>query len=301
MSDAQETARKPRRRAAPQNPTARSSNSVQNLYSWIRSAILNGKFAAGEAINQAQLAVQFGVSRTPLREALRMLQAEGLLVGEINQRMRVATISPREIDSLYATRILLECFGIAVTVPRLTAPELRTLETALRNMNAHAWIGDRPTWEVYHTDFHSMLVKHADVISGPVLTELIANFQLRCERYRRLYVKSDPKNRQRAIEDHTRIVEAVVEGSVSIAVSRLADHFSHTALAVLRDIAPDVEPVAVRNSLAICRTIDAGLEYKDMLGIVMGLSLQSSGAAQPRGDLVADRLTTRAESPPAAQ
>jgi DNA-binding GntR family transcriptional regulator len=275
LSKSPQESRKRRRGAAAQSPTVRSSNSVQNLYSWIRSAILNGKFAAGEAINQAQLAVQFGVSRTPLREALRMLQAEGLLVGEINQRMRVATISPREIDSLYATRILLECFGIAVTVPRLSAAELRTLEAALRNMNAHAWIGDRPTWEVYHTDFHSMLVKHADVITGPVLKELIANFQLRCERYRRLYVKSDPKNRQRAIEDHTRIVEAVVSGSVGAAVTRLADHFSHTALAVLRDIAPDVEPVAVRNSLAICRTIDAGLDYQDMLRIVMGLSLSA--------------------------
>src|ERR1700743_3084110 len=108
LSEAQETARKPRRRAAPQNPTTRSSNSVQNLYSWIRSAILNGKFAAGEAINQAQLAVQFGVSRTPLREALRMLQAEGLLVGEINQRMRVARLTPEDIVSLYAARIVLE-------------------------------------------------------------------------------------------------------------------------------------------------------------------------------------------------
>jgi DNA-binding GntR family transcriptional regulator len=287
LSKIQEEVRKPRRRPTSQIPTARSSNSVQNLYSWIRSAILNGKFAAGEAINQAQLAVQFGVSRTPLREALRMLQAEGLLVGEINQRMRVASISPSEIDSLYATRILLECFGVAVTVPRLSASERRTLEAALRNMNAHAWIGDRPTWEVYHTDFHSMLVKHADLISGPVLKELIANFQLRCERYRRLYVKSDPKNRQRAIEDHTRIVEAVVAGSVGAAVTRLADHFSHTAFAVMRDIAPDVEPVAVRNSLAICRTIDAGMDYQDMLGVVMGLSLQTSDAAVPRAEAVA--------------
>jgi hypothetical protein len=72
-----------------------------------------------------------------------------------------------------------------------------------------------------------------------------------------------------------------------MAVTRLADHFSHTALAVLRDIAPDVEPVAVRNSLAICSTIDAGLDYQDMLRIVMGLSLKASNTGSPLPEIAA--------------
>jgi DNA-binding GntR family transcriptional regulator len=252
--------------------STRSSNQVENLYQWVRSAILNGKIAAGETISQSQLAAQFGVSRTPLREALRMLQAEGLIVGELNQRMRVARLSPADIDSLYATRILLECFGLAMTMPRLSAGDIDRIEQALNHMNAHAWIGDRQAWEVHHSNFHGLLVMHASAVAGPVLTELIANFQLRAERYRRLYVNRDPKATARAIEDHTRIVSAVSAGSLPDAVRHLAEHYARTALAVLSNLAPDFAPTAVENSLAVVRSHGFDADHGGLLAAVAKVS-----------------------------
>lgn len=259
----------------------RSSNRVDNLYRWIRTAILNGRIVAGESINQAQLATQFAVSRTPIREALRMLQAEGLVVGELNQRMHVAHIIPADVDSLYATRILLECFGLAITIPRLTRDEIAKIREAVAQMSAHVWTGDRQAWEVHHARFHGMLVMHVHVVAGSILADMIANFQLRSERIRRLYVGSDPQATTRALDEHERIAEAVAAKSVAKATRHLAHHYANAALSALQSLAPDYQPTSLLNSLAV---VDAGAfegDYQELLAAIAGTS---RGALLPLRD-----------------
>jgi DNA-binding GntR family transcriptional regulator len=236
----------------------RSANNVRDLYSWVRAAILNGKIGAGEKINQARLAAELRVSRTPLREALRMLQAEGLVVGELNQRMYVTTLTPEEIDSLYAERILLEAFGIMITVPRLSDAETARIQSTLKHMNAHNWVGDRSAWEVQHAAFHGLLVMHVRTVFGPMLADSIANLQLRAERYRRSYVNNDPHASETAARDHARIVEAIVRKDVAGAVDELSQHLARTAFNVLAHLSPDFEPRAVRNSLLVANKAPAG-------------------------------------------
>src|SRR5690348_6275476 len=109
---------------------------VQGIYGRLRDEILGGDLAPGEVLNQVHLARRLGVSRTPLREALRMLQAEGLVRSEHQRRMRVISVDPAEIDALYAERILLESLGIALTVPLLAPGELTAIRSALDRMHA---------------------------------------------------------------------------------------------------------------------------------------------------------------------
>src|SRR3954468_9282845 len=94
----------------------------------IREAILDGKLEPGTTMSQVTLADELGVSRTPLREALRMLQNEGLIESEPNRRVRVSSLSLAGLEELYTIRIPLEVTALRLSVPRMTPEEVAQLE-----------------------------------------------------------------------------------------------------------------------------------------------------------------------------
>jgi DNA-binding GntR family transcriptional regulator len=102
--------------------------SVPAVYEQLRALILAGKIAPGKATSQSELCSLTGASRTPVREALRMLQNEGLVVLVANRRMRIADISVEELEGLQTMRIALEGLAIRYTVGRLKREQLAELE-----------------------------------------------------------------------------------------------------------------------------------------------------------------------------
>src|SRR5437588_4287074 len=94
--------------------------STELVHARLRDGILRGEFDPRVPISQVQLAARLGVSRTPLREALRMLQREGLIDSEPNRRVRVAELSVVDLEQLYAARIVIEALGTRIAVPSLT-------------------------------------------------------------------------------------------------------------------------------------------------------------------------------------
>src|SRR5438093_11282 len=105
--------------------------STEVVHDRLRRAILRGEFDPKVPLSQVKLAARLGVSRTPLREALRMLEREGLIDSEPNRRVRVAALSPTDLEELYATRIVLEALAIKLTVPTLEEEDLAALEACL--------------------------------------------------------------------------------------------------------------------------------------------------------------------------
>src|ERR1700712_2838608 len=100
----------------------------------LRRLIIDNVLPAGTVLLQAQLARTFGVSRTPMREAFRMLQAEGLIDAETTPRARVRDLDPQELDQLYSVRIALESLGTRITAGRLTADEIVEATASLEVM-----------------------------------------------------------------------------------------------------------------------------------------------------------------------
>src|SRR5436309_4539680 len=98
-----------------------------SLHEYLRRLILDGAIPNGATISQVELAERLGVSRTPLREALRMLQAEGLIAAEHNRRAHVTALDAGDIDTVYGCRVLLEATGVLVTVRTLDAARLEEL------------------------------------------------------------------------------------------------------------------------------------------------------------------------------
>jgi DNA-binding GntR family transcriptional regulator len=92
-------------------PEARQA--IPHVHAYLRECILDGTLTPGTKLSQVSLARQLGISRTPLREVLRMLQEEGLVEIEPNQRTRVAGLDPQELDDVYASRILFETLALS--------------------------------------------------------------------------------------------------------------------------------------------------------------------------------------------
>ncbi|MGH7033091.1 MAG: GntR family transcriptional regulator, partial [Stellaceae bacterium] len=153
---------------------------ASDLYAALRADIVKGRLSPGMILNQVHLARTYRVSRTPIREALRMLQAEGLVEAEPQKRMRVTAIATDQIDTVYAVRILIEALGIALTLPRYTAEDRQDLAQQLAALNSVAPPNDE-WWSGIHRDFHMSLVKH----SGPMLLDAIRIFSERADRVRR--------------------------------------------------------------------------------------------------------------------
>jgi DNA-binding GntR family transcriptional regulator len=228
--------------------TQRGQRSVEDLYETIRRRILDARMAAGSVISQVQLAEELEVNRTPLREALRMLQREGLVTGEYNRRARVAHLTSEDLEELYALRIVQEACAIRLTVPRMSDDELDRLDWLLAQMRRHPLPEEGVMAEPFHREFHRLLVGHA----GARIVASVADLSDHSERYRRVFVRLAPTPTfEIGDREHTQIVAACRARDAAVASSLLARHFSRTAVTLSSIIDPEHDPVAVREALRL--------------------------------------------------
>jgi DNA-binding GntR family transcriptional regulator len=221
-------------------PEARQA--VGRLHHYLRECILDGRLPPETTLSQAALAKQLGVSRTPLREVLRMLQEEGLIKSEPNQRMRVAGFDAVELDMTYGSRIVLECLAVAMTIDEFSEQQRRQAKAALITMRKTSKKRDVGSWFRAHTEFHALLNSSAH---EPLRTELRSMAE-RSARYIRVGQEQDPAGWQQAGDlEHEAILDAFVRRESEAAVSLTAHHLERTAIRVLADCAPEYVPKAV--------------------------------------------------------
>jgi len=223
-----------------------SSNgrNTEAVYDRVREAILEGEIAPGATMSQVALADELGISRTPLREALRMLQSEGLVEAERNRRVRVAPVSPVDLEELCIMRVTLEAEAIRLAVPRMTAEDLARLEGSMAEMAHFAEAKDYRRWTVPHQAFHRGLTAPA----GDRFTGVLGQLFDHAERYRRLHIGHGPS--AWATKDHRNILDACKAGDREAAGRLLAEHFARTGFEVIDQLASDYEPVRLRETLS---------------------------------------------------
>jgi DNA-binding GntR family transcriptional regulator len=227
-------------------PEARQA--IPHVHAYLRECILDGTLTPGTKLSQVSLARQLGISRTPLREVLRMLQEEGLVVIEPNQRTRVAGLDPAELDDVYASRILLETLALSITIGHFGADARKEARRLLTAMRRAAKAADFGAWFAAHTDYHRLVTASA----GDSLQRQLKTFADRTTRYIRIYQLSEPGSWQTAGDvEHAQILEALIAGDESEALTGMAHHLERTALRVLADCAPGFTPVAVPHAVAL--------------------------------------------------
>lgn len=225
-------------------------SNLEAVHRALRDAILRGDLAPGQVMSQVQLAQQMGVSRTPLREALRMLQHEGLIESEPNRRVRVAGYSVHDMEELYCTRIALESVAIRLTVPRLDSTDIAELEGGLSQMAHFAETHEYEPWEARHQQFHAVLTCKA----GDRIQALLRQLSDHALRYRHLHVTRAPKAWPVGQDEHRWIVDACKARDSNLAAVRLSEHFFHTAIGVIELIEPEYRAVRLEEVLEIART-----------------------------------------------
>ena len=110
----------------------------RGAYELIRTAIVEQRYAPGQRLIEQRIAEEFRLSRTPVREALRRLEAEGLVIAERNVGARVRPMSPTEIVDLYGLRIRLESYAAELAAERATAEDIASLADAVAAFGAVA-------------------------------------------------------------------------------------------------------------------------------------------------------------------
>jgi DNA-binding GntR family transcriptional regulator len=221
---------------------------IPALHAYLRECILDGTLEPGTKLSQVALAEQLGVSRTPLREVLRMLQEEGLVEIEPNQRTRVAGLDPQELDDLYASRILLETVALSMTIDNFSAAEARLARSLLKAMRVAAKQGDVSSWFTSHSQFHRLMYTGV----GEAMQRQLTAYADRSVRYIRIYQLSEPGSWQAAGDvEHTAILDAIVARDRRAALTGLAHHLARTAGRVLTDCAPQYEITSVPHALAL--------------------------------------------------
>lgn len=218
--------------------------SSEQVYERVREAILDGELAPGTVMSQVALAEDLGISRTPLREALRMLQSEGLIDAQPNRRVRVAPMTPEDLEDLWIIRVTLEAEALRLSVPRMSPEDLAGLEGYMAEMAHFAADEDYRRWVVPHRAFHRALTAHA----GERINTLLGQLMDYAERYRRLHIGHGPS--AWATAGHREILDACKEGETDIGAGLLASHLARTAFEVSEILDPSYEPARLAEALA---------------------------------------------------
>jgi DNA-binding GntR family transcriptional regulator len=164
-----------------------------------------------------------------------MLQEEGLVEFEPNQRMRVTGFDPDEVDATYGARIALECLAVVMTVREFSPQREQTAMALLAAMRTAARSRDLAGWFRAHEEFHHALTGAA----GEPMRGQMRSLADRSARWIRIEPTADPGDWQEAGErDHAALLEAMIAGDERAAVPLMARHLEHTARLVLAERAP---------------------------------------------------------------
>lgn len=192
----------------------------------LRQAILGGVLPAGTRLVQAELAAQFGVSNTPVREAMRQLATEGLIQFDSYRGAVVRTPSLDEVREVYEIRLLLEPVAIRKAVERITPAELGRAGELQREMVGTEDVG---AWVLLNRRFHGTLIEAAH---SPKLAAIIGGLEDAATSQVALSIKADFRRVTDGNSEHLQILEAVEDRDADRAAELTAEHLQSTVRAV---------------------------------------------------------------------
>lgn len=203
----------------------------------LRKAILSGELAAGSQLRQDEIAERFGMSRIPVREALRLLEAEGLVTLHPNRGAVVSALSLEEVLELLEIRIALECRALQIAIPNMVDADFDTAEDILAAYDAEP---DASKWGGMNWNFHLALYAPA---SRPRLLSMIETNYGHVDRFTRLQV-SLATGKDRPQHEHHELLDLCRQGTVERAVKLLEDHILHTRKSLLAAVRRSAPPRA---------------------------------------------------------
>src|SRR5215475_8325682 len=173
-------------------PAARKSSPIprQSLASAVaerlREQILNGQLQEGQQLRQEAIALEFQISRIPVREALSHLAAEGLITIVANRGAVVSSLAPEEIEQMFETRAVLESYVLRCAIPNFSEEDFAKAEQILKKYeDSLEKDSEMMNWGEWNWNFHSTLYAPAN---RPTMLAFIKTLNNNCDRYTRLHL-----------------------------------------------------------------------------------------------------------------
>jgi GntR family transcriptional regulator, rspAB operon transcriptional repressor len=226
--------------------TSRPGDNVVQVHEQLREAILSGDVRPGAKTSQAELSRDLDVGRTPLREAVRMLQSEGLIVTEPNRRVVIASLSIEDAEELYVMRIAQEVTAARVTLPLLTEADFAEMEGFMAQMAHLSGKAPQALFRMPHRAFHERFVSGA----GPRQMKLISELFDHSERYRRIYVAAAVDQLGVRELEHRAMLDAAIAGDADALADALGVHYVSTARLVTSALDPEYTLPRLRTVVA---------------------------------------------------
>ena len=219
----------------------RSLTSAERAVGELREVILRGELPAGARLGEVELAERLGVSRTPVREALSRLAAEGLVQMVPNRGARVATWTVEELEGVFELRALLEPELTALAVPQATAADADELDALAHEMFEVGCTGPQQDLDALvplNRAFHDRLVALADhpalagALAGAIHPPIVA----------RNFHAYDGPSLRRSLAHHVEIVAALRAGDPDWARAVMTSHIHNARVVMLRAAAAPSPP-----------------------------------------------------------
>jgi DNA-binding GntR family transcriptional regulator len=204
-------------------PVEKSRVSDQ-VYDILKSWIVDGDLRPGEELKDAELAVRLGVSRTPVREAMKRLESEGLVYTSASRWTRVAEIRAEDVDNLFPIIKCLDVLALSSAFPFMNPDGVAAMKAAYREQEEALAKGDYDTVRKAGWAIHNAYVVRSN---NPELIELIEKMLAKARRLRIFFYKSSQIEPDTAMDEHQALVQAVADGRLEDSKAVLSRHWDH--------------------------------------------------------------------------
>lgn len=196
------------------------------VFDTLREAIINGVLKPGERLMEVQLAEEMGVSRTPVREAIRKLELENFVVMVPRKGAYVADISTKDIVDVFEIRAALESLAAGLAAERITDEELDELQKILVQNEKSQSLEEIIAVD---TKFHDVLYRAS---RNDRLVQIISNLREQIQRFRSTTLAS-PGRIKDTLEEHKKIVDAVAKRNITLARHLAQEHIDNAENSML--------------------------------------------------------------------
>ncbi|NTW71533.1 MAG: GntR family transcriptional regulator [Eubacteriaceae bacterium] len=194
------------------------------VFTTMREAIINGDFKSGQRLMEVQLAEQMGVSRTPVREAIRKLELEGLVVMVPRKGAYVAGLSSEDVREVLEIRAVLEGLAAQLAAEKASEADIIQLKDIVNKFQQAAADQDIARLINYDSDFHDVMYRSS---KNKKLVQLISALKEQVQRFRVAYF-TKIKNTHILIEEHNELLNAIIDHNAQLARQVAEKHISTT-------------------------------------------------------------------------
>ena len=207
------------------------------VFNTLRQAILRGELKPGERLMEIALAERLGVSRTPIREAMRKLELEGLVVMIPRRGAQVANITEKDLNDVLEVRIALENVAIEKACSRMTEEGMEAIRQAASEFEQMIAKDDLVDMAQADVAFHEAIYKAAD---NKRLMQVLNNLREQIYRYRVEYLKED-ETRDQLVREHRELMTAIRNRDVALAQEISFRHIENQRKGIMQSIREEEE------------------------------------------------------------